>query len=143
MLSAGLLVSMATTLAISGTDWGKGRFDQTSIFSESSGVRILQNQLNTTEANIYTAKIFNNKYYLYGRAFLSNYLSYFSPSFLFLDGDEPPRFDIVNTGLIPLSLLILFGVAAVGRLQKENRHLSRRQGLVWLRSYWLHPSPAR
>jgi 4-amino-4-deoxy-L-arabinose transferase-like glycosyltransferase len=141
MLGTGVLVSLATTLVISGTDWGKGRFDQTSIFSESSGVRILQNQLNTTEANIYTAKIFNNKYYLFGRAFLNNYLSYFSPSFLFLDGDEPPRFDIVNTGLIPLSLLILFGVAAVGRFQKENRHLSRRHGLLWLALLLVAPVP--
>lgn len=141
MLTAGVLVSMVTTLTISGTDWGKGRFDQTSIFSESSGVRILQNQLNTSEANIYTAKIFNNKYYLFGRAFMDNYLSYFSPSFLFLDGDEPPRFDIVNTGLIPLTVLLFFGVAVIGRFQKENRQLSHRHGMLWLALLLIAPIP--
>ncbi len=40
-----LLIFFSLTFYISQTPWGKGRFDQTSIFSEQSGVSIRMSEM--------------------------------------------------------------------------------------------------
>lgn len=101
------LISVVATLYISTTTWGRGRFNQTSIFTELSGVSIQINELSFNESNVVVARIFNNKVLGYSRKFIEQYLSYFSPEFLFIKGGNAQVYSVPNTGLLFLSFLLL------------------------------------
>ena len=110
MISIGIvmLLFFLVTFYISSTPWGKGRFLQTSIFGELSGVGIrTQEQIyNTGTNNIITARLFHNKIIGYGREFTKQYLSYFSPIFLFIQNGAESRYDVPDQGLLFLTFLL-------------------------------------
>lgn len=95
------------TIYISTTFWGKGRFDQTSIFSPISGVSIKTQELIFSEGNqkILLARTFHNKPVGFAREFLAQYFSYTSPVFLFLQGWGGSRYIIPEQGLLFLAYL--------------------------------------
>jgi 4-amino-4-deoxy-L-arabinose transferase-like glycosyltransferase len=101
------LVFFSLTFYIGRTPWGKGRFVQTSIFSPISGVTIKINQLIFQEpgnSNI-KARIFHNKPVGYSREFINQYLTYFSPIYLFVNGWLRSRYAVPEQG--PLFILFL------------------------------------
>ncbi len=105
-----VIISFITlTLYISSTPWGKGRFVQTSIFSPLARVEgRLQEQIFNMEGNrILEARIFHNKAVGYGREFITQYLSYFSPLFLFVQGGAESRYDVPEQGLVYFTYLLL------------------------------------
>lgn len=109
-----VIAFFALTAYIGTTIWGSGRFSQTSIFSELSGVSIKIQELIYDEGtgHIVTAKTFHNKVIGYGREFVSQYFSYYSPKFLFLEGGKSFAYRIPEQGVYYLTYL-LFIIAAL------------------------------
>jgi len=113
------------TVYIGTTPWGKGRFIQTSIFSELSGVSIRIQQLIFDEGqqNIIIARIFHNKVIGYSREFISQYLSYLSPRYLFIDGwasdHKLSRYVVPEQGMIYLSGIFLIFIACISLARKK------------------------
>ncbi len=108
-----LLIFIAFTGIVGLTVWGQGRFLQTSLFKNTDIANSIKGQdiaLNAAEGhnNAFVARIFNNKIIGYSQLFISNYLTYFSPNFLFIKGGLPDRYVVPNDGLIFITLLIPF-----------------------------------
>lgn len=104
------------TAGIAATTWGKARFLQTSLFRSTEVAERIKNNmtaLNYGESNLTMAHIFNNRIVGYTREFLQQYVSYFSPKYLFLEGGGQPRYyNVSGQGLMPVTfaLLLLFGL---------------------------------
>ncbi len=115
------------TIYISTTPWGSGRFTQTSIFSDISGVEIkIQQQIfNMGDGNILEARIFHNKVVGYTREFVEQYLTYFSPLFLFIQGGAESRYDVPEQGLVYLSYLFYLIVLIIPFFKKPTQTDSR------------------
>lgn len=117
------------TLYISTTPWGSGRFTQTSIFSDISGVEIKTQQqiFNMGDGHLLEARIFHNKVVGYSREFITQYLTYFSPLFLFVQGGTESRYDVPDQGLLYLSYLVYFAALAVPFFKRptspDNRYV--------------------
>lgn len=100
------------TLVVAQTDWGRGRFNQTSLFLNTEDASVinndLQQQIATEGTNAaFIARVFHNKPIGYGQRLLDQYLDYFSPQFLFLEGGLPKRYAIVHVGLLYITFLLL------------------------------------
>lgn len=132
------------TLYIGTTFWGKGRFVQTSIFNPISGVSIKINELMFGEGQqqIHIARIFHNKVIMYGREFINQYLSYFSPTFLFVNGWQKSRYYVPEQGLIFLSFLVFLFLAILPIKTKSSLQIDRRYFLFFLFLLFLAPFPA-
>jgi len=105
------LVSLILTLAISQTDWGRSRFAQTSIVAYVSSQKEYFNSYIYNESSPLLARVFNNKFIYIAQEFVRQFLSYFSPVYLFVEGGKPNWFAFPNSGLFYLSnlfLLIIF-----------------------------------
>ncbi len=109
------IIFFILTIYISTTFWGKGRFDQTSIFSPISGVSIKTQELIFSEGNqkILLARTFHNKPIGFAREFLAQYFSYTSPVFLFLQGWGGSRYIIPEQGLLFLTYFALVLLALI------------------------------
>lgn len=103
------LMLILLTSYIMTTPWGSGRLMQTSIFNAASGVTLRMQELIFSDGpgKILLARSFHNKIIGFGREFLSQYLSYFSPVVLFVQGGKSPRFAIPEQGLIYISYFLL------------------------------------
>lgn len=115
------------TIAIASTPWGRARFEQTSFFSSKEIAQRVatRNQiLSNGSPNVLTARIFDNKIVGYTREFAYEYLAYFSPKYLFLEGGGQARYyNVPDQGLFYLSLLPLFALALFikrGKSPNEN-----------------------
>jgi len=105
------LLSIGLTLYISTTPWGKGRFSQVSILSEQSGVSIRMTEMtyNLGNNSILLARIFHNKLIGYSREFLNQYLSYFSPLYLFsAQAWLRTRYAVPEMGPAMIAMLVAF-----------------------------------
>lgn len=100
---------------ISSSEWGQGRFLQTFLFRDKevslqikSSLEVLSNDEGSD--NITLARIFHNKPIAYAQKLAQQYLSYFSPEFLFTKGGLPSRYVVPEVGLLPFTffLLIIF-----------------------------------
>ncbi|PIZ64911.1 hypothetical protein CO051_04320 [Candidatus Roizmanbacteria bacterium CG_4_9_14_0_2_um_filter_39_13] len=103
------------TVYISTTPWGSGRLEQTSIFSPLAGVeRRIQEQIFATgEGKIFQARVFHNKVIGYSKEFITQYLSYFSPNFLFTSFGAESRYDIPDQGLLYYTYLLLLVMSII------------------------------
>ncbi len=106
-----LLGFVAFTAFVLLTPWGKGRFEQTSLFQN----RDIQEKIDAINENfaiglgpgrVFEARLFHNKAVGYTREFVKQYFSYLSPSFLFTEGGKPFRYTIPETGLLYISFFI-------------------------------------
>ena len=97
------------TLLISQTDWGKGRYLQTSLFSSDTiKSRSINYGLGFGENNILAARLFSNKHILSLREFLRQYSTYFSPQFLTGENNiYPQRYHLIEHGVVYWTLLAL------------------------------------
>lgn len=92
----------ATTFGISQTDWGKGRFEQTSIFAKNQDVDALTQRLvlGSVDDPVWLTRMFHNKAIVGGREFVHQYMTYFSGEYLFSNGGLPKRYGVPDAGLI-------------------------------------------
>jgi len=118
------LVSILLTFWISSTDWGKGRFDQTSVFSPVSGVAQKIQALVFNEDSILIARIFNNKAIGFGREFLTQYSQYFSLDYLFGESARPMMYNVPYMGLLLLAIIPLIIISIFKPIQKLNKDIS-------------------
>lgn len=111
------------TFMISMTVWGRGRFEQTSIFKNTEiGERVafINKLMSFGEGTdqVKVARIFHNKYIGYGREITNQYMSYFSPKHLFLEaGGQPRYFNVPQQGLlyVTIALLVLAALIPLGK----------------------------
>lgn len=124
---------LALTLFISQTNWGRGRFDQTSIFGEQARVvgRMTELSYNLGPDHLLLARIFHNKYLGYGREFMRQYGSYFAPDFLLLDGWKGTRYDVPEAGpnFLLIAPLMLIGAYFVF---SQPKRLTQQWLIIWL-----------
>ncbi len=109
-----LLFSLLTGY-ITTTKWGRARFDQTSLFKSSEikkSIEVRNKQLSDSlgQNHVLRARIFHNKATGYVREFLNQYLSYFSPRYLFFDGGfgQYRYYNVPDQGLLFVALLPFF-----------------------------------
>ena len=130
------------TLYIGTTAWGRGRFAQTSILSEQSGVMIRINELtfNLGHDSALVARVFHNKLLGYGREFLFQYGQYYSPQFLFFTGWQDTRYAVPEAGpvLLTMGLLFLTFLIPTNRKLSPDKKLLLFLALLWL----IAPIPA-
>jgi 4-amino-4-deoxy-L-arabinose transferase-like glycosyltransferase len=84
------------------------RFSRISIFSDQKII----DSIITKRTNGNFERFFHNKPITFGKVFVANYLTAFSPQFLFLSGDPNPRHSVRETGELYLAFLpfLLFGL---------------------------------
>lgn len=145
----------ALTLCISQTPWGKGRFEQTSIFASGHEVDALTQRFvyNSGGDPVLLTRAFHNKALIGAREFVRQYMSYFSGEFLLSKGGLPERYKVPDVGLlyygaillvlmllVPPSLFENLGIQASreGILQKKHAHIFAF--LMWI--ILLIPIPA-
>ncbi len=125
-----LAICCISTLLIASTPWGKGRFNQTSLFTNpgiATNVKDANISLSVDESSILVARIFDNKIIGYAKVLLNQYLSYFSPNYLFLRGGYPLRYSVRDDGLI----YIIFCIFIAGLLLPSSRRF-RSKYLIYL-----------
>ena len=139
-----LLSFMALTFYISTVPWGKGRFIQTSIFSDLSGVKIKTQELifNEGENRILLARIFQNKITGYSREFASQYLTYFSPIYLLINSGPKLRYYIPEQGLLYFSYIIFVVGLIFAYKQNFYKKLNKNHLLFFLFLLFISPIPA-
>ncbi len=136
------ILSFLTTIYISSTYWGKGRFDQTSIFSTGSGVEIQIQQLIFNEKNILIARIFNNKIIGYGYEFIYQYFSYFDLNYLFGTKGRPILYTLPHTGLLFLSIIPLLIISLISYFQTKNKGIQNPFFVFIIYLLLISPIPA-
>ncbi len=136
------VVAFAMTITISSTDWGKGRFEQTSLVSPVSGIGLKLQQLIFNEDSIFIARVFNNKIIGYGREFLFQYSRYFSFNYLFGEDGIPHIYSVPYMGLLHLSIIPFILLAAFGFIQKLNKKTDHIIFLYLIYILLISPIPA-
>lgn len=120
-LFAGAIALLLFTVAISLTTWGKGRFMQTSLLGSDEAATHIALKLQRLSfgdgpGNVRLVRLFHNKPVEYVKAFLDQYLSYFSPKHLFLEaGGQYRYYNVPYQGLAYLTLgFLIFGAFLPG-----------------------------
>ncbi len=140
----GTIFFFSLSYYISTTFWGKGRFIQTSIFSDLSGVKIKLNELiyDEGENKIFLARLFHNKPIGYSREFIKQYLTYFSPQFLVINGWNKFRYAVPEQGPLFISFLILMVIALVSFPVRDKKKLDKKYLLYLFYLLLIAPIPA-
>lgn len=104
---------MILSILVLSTPWGRGRAEQTSLFSNKEIAQKIQaeNENSATaigQNKVLLARIYHNKVIGYSREFAKQYFSYYSPTYLFFNGGLPYRYAIPEGGLLPLTFVIFF-----------------------------------
>ncbi|MBP7832471.1 MAG: glycosyltransferase family 39 protein [Candidatus Levybacteria bacterium] len=108
IITAMLVLFVIVTLSISSTDWGRARFNQTSVFTSSEVSNTIAAMTQDEGHNdALLARVFHNKPIGYSREFARQYFSYFSPNFLFMNGSTPHEYIIPDVGLIYIVFFVL------------------------------------
>jgi hypothetical protein len=138
-----LIFFIVFTAAIISTPYGQGRFQQTSLMSSKE----LANRINSQNIalsymegnnNILMSRIFHNKAIGYLQEFDSQYFSYFSPQFLFLQGGLPDRYVVPNVGVS----FIVFAFLLLGLLLPVSVGFSQKFFYYLLYLFLIAPLPA-
>lgn len=77
------------------------RFNEVNIFSDSSIIARINQQVENDGNSIYS-RIIHNRRFAYGVEYLRHYLDNLSPQFLFIKGDGNPKFSIQDVGQLYL-----------------------------------------
>lgn len=92
-----------------------------------------------TDVNSLSFQFLHGEWFAYIKGFVERYLIYFSPKMLFFDGDDNPRHDIPDFGLIYYSSMILIPIGMIFLLSyKGNRETKKGIRLIFL---WLIIAP--
>jgi len=127
LIASFLLFSLLTGYIVT-TKWGRARFEQTSLFKSpeiKQSIEVRNKQLSDSlgQNHVLRARIFHNKITGYTREFLNQYLSYFSPRYLFFDGGygQYRYYNVPDQGLLLVALLpfFLFAFASVVGMKRS------------------------
>lgn len=109
---------------------GQSRFAGVSLFSDEGPLwQALEMRQGHNKQNLYT-RLVHSKYLTYSLRFTKNYLTHFSPRFLFIEGDEIARSKVPSTGQFLLSLapFYLIGLYSLLKLNSKGKKFT----LLWL-----------
>ena len=109
-----VIAAILFTFLIASTSWGKGRFIQTSLFSNRTDAIVIQNDLlqlanDEGHQSALIARTFHNKAIGYGERLIEQYVTYFSPGFLLIKGGLPERYSIPHLGLLYITSIFFLG----------------------------------
>src|SRR3989339_255043 len=109
---------------------GQSRFTGVSVFSDTGPLWQALEMRRAHQGDTVYVKALHNQYLSYGLRFVKNYLSHFSPRFLFVTGDEIARSKVPEMGqtylfLIPFYFLGLFSLL---KLDSKGKVFT----LVWI-----------
>ncbi|MGI5826332.1 MAG: glycosyltransferase family 39 protein [Patescibacteria group bacterium] len=108
---------------------GATRFKSLSIFNDPKSID--QIVFKRTTGNFGVERLFHNKLTFWADSFLGNYLTSFSPQFLFTSGDPNPRHNVPLTGQFPFWTLP-FLLAGIFGLLKSKEGSFKRLTFLWL-----------
>lgn len=124
--------SILLSVLILSTSSGRSRGSQILIFNNPTPLVVGGNlAFGDGPNNVTVARIFHNKAVVFGRELLGQYLSYFSPDFLFVKGGLPDRYVVPEQGLLYFGLIPLLAVGLVVIAKKKS----------WLPFYFLALTP--
>jgi len=109
-----LVVSLALLLPLASqmlSKEGQSRFSGVSVFSDEGPLWQALELRRNHEKETFFVKLIHNRYLSYSLRIAKNYLSHFSPRFLFVTGDEIARSKVPGMGQ---SLVVLFPFFALG-----------------------------
>lgn len=115
---------------------GQSRFTGVSVFSDSGPLWQALEHRRTHGESLYT-RLVHNQYLSYGLRFTQNYLSHFSPRFLFINGDEIARSKVPGMGQFYIFLAPFYLLGIYFLLQAKNKFA--KFILVW---FLVAPLPA-
>lgn len=100
---------------------GQSRFSGVSIFADSGPEWQATNyRLQHIDQNALLVKLIHNRYLSYSLRFVQNYLSHYSPDFLFLNGDAIARSRVPETGETLLFLLPFFVLGLLSLIKLDS-----------------------
>jgi 4-amino-4-deoxy-L-arabinose transferase-like glycosyltransferase len=111
-MTLGLFILL--TAIVASTTWGRGRFSQTSLFTNETDRSVIQNDLlrqiySAPNQPVFLVRVFHNKYVGYTQRLIEQYFSYFSPSFWVIKGGFPERYTIPHLGLVYIWMGVFVG----------------------------------
>lgn len=98
---------------------GQSRFSGVSVFSDTGPYWQALEYRREHPANLYT-RLVHNQYLSYGLRFTKNYLSHYSPRFLFVTGDEIARSKVPEMGQTYLFLLPFYFLGLLSILKPDS-----------------------
>lgn len=107
---------------------GQSRFTGVSVFSDTGPLWQALEARREHSAGPYV-RLVHNQYFSYALRFTKNYLSHYSPRFLFLNGDEIARSKVPEIGQSYLILLPFYFVGLLSILKLESKQ--KRFFLIW------------
>ena len=100
---------------------GQSRFSGVSIFADTGPEWQATNyRLEHVDKNSLWVKLIHNRYLSYSLRFVQNYLSHYSPDFLFINGDAIARSKVPETGESLLFLLPFFALGFLSLLKFDS-----------------------
>lgn len=105
------------------------RYQEVNIFSDTSLIDH-SNQAIANDHNASWSKVLNNRRVVYGLAFLQHYFDDLRPDFLFIHGDNNPKFSIQDVGQMYLWDLPFFIIGFFYLFRK-------REGYWWVIPLWM------
>jgi hypothetical protein len=103
------IVAFLLTAVISQTTWGKGRYEQTSVWFHNNDIagRSLRYATGLGQNKVFLARLMHNHPLLTGREVARQYLTYFSPQFLVANAGLPGRYSVPEHGPLYYSVFFL------------------------------------
>ncbi len=105
------------------------RFQEVNIFSDTSIIKI-SNQEITNDNDAFWSKIIHNRRILYGLDYLKHYFDNLNPGFLFIAGDNNPKFSPQTVGQMYVWDIPFFIMGILFLLRKREKNW-------WLVPLWL------
>jgi 4-amino-4-deoxy-L-arabinose transferase-like glycosyltransferase len=128
------IIFISLTVGMTMTFWGRGRFEQTSVFHHNDVIKSRQwgYIAGLGEGRVLEARIWHNKYVLAGQEVVRQYLSYFSPEFWFSATAKPERYQVPEHGQLQFSVVLIVALAILGQwvspLTKKKMRAVTRSG---------------
>ncbi len=105
------------------------RFQEVNIFSDPDIVKT-SNQEIANDSNAVWSKVIHNRRFLYGLDYLQHFFDNLNPSFLFISGDNNPKFSTQNVGQMYIWDIPFFVCGILLLLKKKEKNW-------WLIPLWL------
>lgn len=104
---------------------GQSRFSGVSIFADAGPIWQATNYRIEHNSTNPLVDVFHNRYFTYSLRFVQNYLSHYSPDFLFIDGDTIARSRVPEMGQTYLYLLpfLFLGILSLLKFDSDGKKI--------------------
>lgn len=105
------------------------RFKEVNIFSDISVIERVNTEV-SNDNNAFWSKLLHHRYLTYSVEFLKHYLDHFNPNFLFVTGDNNPKFSTQDVGQLYYFEIPFFIIGILMLIR-------RKEGYWWIIPLWL------